>query len=198
MGGRSERSGRFVEVREPDPGPFKVRFGELVRNVRVRNGLTQTDVARLAFNDEEAKSRVSDVERGRNEPQADTIHRFCEALKIPYADVEALRASKAAVRTDLPEGPLVHIDIRPVPGFAGREDLLDAIDKALRQSGGGTAALTDIGAGTPEANKQAFPTAGQPPLPWGEGGGEGLRTIGEALPPHPSPLPTGEGTGRAR
>jgi nitrite reductase (NADH) large subunit len=39
---------------------------------------------------------------------------------------------------------------------------------------------------------------GQPPLPLGEGGGEGLRIIGEALPPHPVPLPLGEGTGCGR
>jgi nitrite reductase (NADH) large subunit len=42
------------------------------------------------------------------------------------------------------------------------------------------------------------PPAGQPSLPLGEGGGEGLRTIGEPLPPHPIPLPMGEGTGGDR
>jgi transcriptional regulator with XRE-family HTH domain len=113
----------------------------LVKNTRARKGLTQTDVARLVFNDEEAKSRVSDVENGRNEPQADTINRFCEALGIPYEDVEALRTPKSIIS----EWPLLHLDIRPVPGFTGREDLLAGVDAALWQQGG-TAALTNASA----------------------------------------------------
>jgi hypothetical protein len=38
---------------------------------------------------------------------------------------------------------ILHPEIRPVPGFTGREDLLDAIDRALWQKGGGAAALTN-------------------------------------------------------
>lgn len=144
MAGRSGKSGGFGEVRKPDPGSFQARFGELVRNARTRKGLNQSDVARLAFNDEEAKSRVSDVERGRNEPNADTINRFCEALGIRYEDVEALRRPNAVV-PGVPEGPLFHLDIRAVPGFTGRDDLLESIDKALWEQGG-TAAITQAAA----------------------------------------------------
>jgi nitrite reductase (NADH) large subunit len=36
------------------------------------------------------------------------------------------------------------------------------------------------------------------PLPWGEGGGEGLQSIGKASPPHPVPLPLVEATGGER
>jgi cobaltochelatase CobN len=40
---------------------------------------------------------------------------------------------------------------------------------------------------------------GSPPLPWGEGGGEGVQSFsGSIIPPHPSPLPMGEGTNPCR
>ena len=41
-----------------------------------------------------------------------------------------------------PTTQILHPEIRPVPGFTGREDLLEAIDRALWQKGG-AAALTN-------------------------------------------------------
>lgn len=70
---------------------FKFRFGSLVKKYRERAGLTQMDVARLVYRDEEKSSRVSDVERGRHTPQASTIADYREALKIPEHEIERLK-----------------------------------------------------------------------------------------------------------
>ena len=140
MAGRSEKSERFGKNRKVDPRSFQARFGDLVRSARARKGFTQLDVALRVYGDETKASRVSDVERGRNKPQPDTINRYCEALSIAYEEVEALRSSVSDPA--ISQQFLIHRDIRPVPGFAGREDLLEAIEKALWQYGG-TAALTN-------------------------------------------------------
>lgn len=70
---------------------FKSQFGALVKKYREKNGLTQMDVARLVYRDEEKASRVSDVERGRHDPQASTIADYRDALEIPHEDIDRLR-----------------------------------------------------------------------------------------------------------
>ena len=70
---------------------FKIAFGRLVRLYREKSGLQQLDVARLVYRDEERTSSVSDVERGRNNPQANTVANYREALQIPTAEIDKLR-----------------------------------------------------------------------------------------------------------
>lgn len=74
---------------------FKIAFGNLVRRYREKAGLQQTDVARLVYRDEERSSRVSDVERGRYNPQAATVADYREALQIPTKEIDALREYEA-------------------------------------------------------------------------------------------------------
>lgn len=74
---------------------FKIRFGKLVKKYREKNGLTQMDVARLIYRDEEKSSRVSDVERGRHDPQAVTIADYREALEIPQEEIDELRDDRS-------------------------------------------------------------------------------------------------------
>ena len=106
------RSGNSGKNREPDPRSFQILFGQLVRRYREKTGLSQMDVARLVYNDETKASRVSDVERGRHEPQAGTVADYREALRIPAAEIEALRYPP---KPDLP------------PGFAEELGLADAL-----------------------------------------------------------------------
>lgn len=86
------RSGNNGKLREQDPNSFQIRFGQVVRRYRDKRGLSQMDVARLVYSDETRTSGVSDVERGRNEPQADTIARYRDALEIPEEEIDACRS----------------------------------------------------------------------------------------------------------
>ncbi len=54
---------------------------------------------------------------------------------------------------------LVHNDIRKVPGFTGRKDLLDAIEAALWGTAGGAAALTDTSEASAAATARSGPQA---------------------------------------
>ena len=78
----------------------------------------------------------------------------CDGLSISLEELRAKERefSKAARAgegnqekppPELPHAMLVHNDIRPLPGFTGREDLLAGIDAALWGRDGGTAALTN-------------------------------------------------------
>jgi len=89
----SLRKGNSSELGPDLPNTFRHRFGALVRQRREANGLTQMDAARVVFADETKSSRISDIERGRNEPNADTINAVCAGLKIDLAEVERLRES---------------------------------------------------------------------------------------------------------
>ncbi len=86
-------SGKYVSLEAAEQVRFARAFGQLVRNYRERRGLTQSDVARLAFGDEAQKARVSDVERARFVPQANTIKQFADALGIPFQEIQALRTN---------------------------------------------------------------------------------------------------------
>lgn len=85
------RKATFGKERKSNPNSFKARFGAFIRDWRSRNGLTQMDVARLVYQDETKTTRVSDVERGRNEPTPDTVNLYCAALKIDPDDIARLR-----------------------------------------------------------------------------------------------------------
>jgi transcriptional regulator with XRE-family HTH domain len=87
---RSEKFGRR-EIDRIDPNSYQYRAGQLARRRRAQLGLTQQDVARLVYGDEERKSQVSDFERGRNEPQPDTVKRYCDALWMSVDEFEACR-----------------------------------------------------------------------------------------------------------
>jgi len=94
---------------------------------------------------------------------------------IPYVDLVPLlhdatafaRAVRGSIERAGPEADfaqlhrraptqILHPDIRPVPSFTGRDDLLDALEKALWQ-GGGKAALTDAGDATPSSPRPSEP-----------------------------------------
>lgn len=72
---------------------FKVSFGRLVRSHREQKGWTQIQLAKAVYADEEKTSRVSDVERGRYDPQAATVADYRDALSIPLAEIEQLRST---------------------------------------------------------------------------------------------------------
>ncbi|WP_280525629.1 helix-turn-helix domain-containing protein [Ruegeria arenilitoris] len=125
MGGRS---GKFGSKPAVDPLSFQARFGDLVRGVRLRNGLRLKDVARLVYNDETKASRVSDVESGRNEPTADTISLYCAALEIPVEQVERLRRG-SKLRWPIVQSPGVKSD----RNIIGRKPNVEALHRTLLQ-----------------------------------------------------------------
>ncbi|MBV8978449.1 MAG: hypothetical protein JOZ13_13840 [Alphaproteobacteria bacterium] len=85
------RSRNFAKVREEDTNSLGLQFGALVRRYMVQHGLQLQDVARLVYGDEERAPRVSDVINGRYaRPNADTISRYVQALKIPQTHIDDL------------------------------------------------------------------------------------------------------------
>ena len=136
------RTGENVKLREPNPNSFQALFGKLVRRYREKAGLKQMDVARLVYRDEEATSRVSDVERGRHCPQADTIASFRAALKISEAEVEACWQQQASQLSDsflteigLAEGILESLALRfgHEDPSGGRAKLMEFLRQKARE-----------------------------------------------------------------
>jgi len=61
---------------------FSARFGEVVREVRTRRGLSQEKLAELANLD---RTFVSMIERGKRRPTLETAKRLAGALNIPLS-----------------------------------------------------------------------------------------------------------------
>ncbi|MBI3668189.1 MAG: helix-turn-helix transcriptional regulator [Acidobacteria bacterium] len=66
---------------------FSARFGEVVREVRTRRGLSQEKLAELADLD---RTFVSMIERGKRHPTLETAKRLAEALDVPLSTMIAL------------------------------------------------------------------------------------------------------------
>lgn len=58
---------------------IKKAIGMTLRRIRVKNGLSQEDVA---FETDVSRSYISDLERGVKEPSLSIIFRLCKILKI--------------------------------------------------------------------------------------------------------------------
>lgn len=58
---------------------FSARFGEVVRQVRTRRGLSQEKLAELADLD---RTFVSMIERGKRHPTLETANSLAEALQV--------------------------------------------------------------------------------------------------------------------
>ena len=106
---------------------FQVRFGQLVRDRRIALGLSQLDLARLAYGDEERASEVADVESGRYAPKADKIARFRHALNIPIELIEQLRDAPSWPRIVSPSSGLDRV-------VSGRDADVDAVRDKLDES----------------------------------------------------------------
>ena len=126
-------------------------LGQAIRYLREDQRLTQEALADLAKVD---KQRISDIERGETRSlHAPTVKKICDGLAISLEELRAKErefskvadtggAQRTESHSNSPPAALVHNDIRPVPGFTGREELLAGIDAALWRQGG-TAALTN-------------------------------------------------------
>lgn len=77
-----------------DASRFQVEFGTLVERYIRQQGLTLEEAAYRVWGDPERKGHMSAYISGRRgKPNALTIKRFCEGLKIPFEEVERLRSS---------------------------------------------------------------------------------------------------------
>lgn len=66
-------------------------FGLLVKRYKFLHGLTNMDVARLVFHEERNANAVSDVINARyikRGPDADTVQKFMEGLRIPKREID--------------------------------------------------------------------------------------------------------------
>lgn len=64
-----------------------VIFGEVLRELRLQQGLTQDQLAELVGTE---RSHVSAIERAEKGPAFATVFLFAEALKIPASELIAL------------------------------------------------------------------------------------------------------------
>jgi tetratricopeptide (TPR) repeat protein/transcriptional regulator with XRE-family HTH domain len=126
-------------------------LGWAILYFREEQGLTRAHLAEQAGIDED---RILEIETGKTRSlQAKTLKAIANGLGLPPDDLRAKEKEFAVgepspATTTCSSAPnvipigIMHNDIRPVPGFTGREDLLADIDAALWQKGG-TAALTN-------------------------------------------------------
>ncbi|WP_176695495.1 helix-turn-helix domain-containing protein [Phaeobacter sp. B1627] len=78
---------------DPHHTTFGKAFGHLVKRRRGIEGLTQQQLAAKAFGNEDAKSRISEIENGKvQNPSARTVDRIATALDISDYDLENIRA----------------------------------------------------------------------------------------------------------
>lgn len=70
---------------------FGKAFGQLIKKLRAEEGLTQEQLARLAFGDEGRKTRISELENGKvAKPQAKTVDLLVVALNIPQEKIDRI------------------------------------------------------------------------------------------------------------
>src|SRR6059058_4508007 len=75
------------------------RLGERLRQLRVAAGLTQTDIAGDRF----SKEYISQIERGKTRPTADTIEWLAQEYRYPEAIEEYERSLPAVLGTGAAE-----------------------------------------------------------------------------------------------
>lgn len=78
-------------------------FGLKLKELRINAGLTQADVAdNLGFDEKNGKGRVSDWERGKGQPDADTFLVLCDL----YGVRDVLAEFKPELKSGIAEKPL--------------------------------------------------------------------------------------------
>ncbi len=88
---------------------FGTRFGALVKQRRGVEGLTQQELAVLAFHEESSKARISELENGRvPNPRQRTVDALVVALNLSAADLASCRKPSVP---ELPDGFLATIGI---------------------------------------------------------------------------------------
>src|SRR3954454_13403863 len=92
------------------------RFGDLLRTLRKRAGMTQEELAERAGLSRDA---ISALERGRrNRPHPPTMAAIIDALGLSEADQKALRAAtRNSIEVELPEPRSA---VRSIPVLATR------------------------------------------------------------------------------
>ncbi|WP_326559884.1 helix-turn-helix domain-containing protein [Micromonospora sp. NBC_01796] len=88
----------------PTPPPLLRRLiGSVLRRVRLRQGRTLRDVARMAG---VSVPYLSEVERGRKEPSSEVLAAICRALGLHLADLlEQVRDDLSRIEPARPVGP---------------------------------------------------------------------------------------------
>lgn len=71
---------------------LSLQFGRIVRELRLRKGISQERLAEQASLD---RTFVSMIERGRRRPTLDTAKRLASALGIPLSKIVALAEKKS-------------------------------------------------------------------------------------------------------
>jgi tetratricopeptide (TPR) repeat protein/DNA-binding XRE family transcriptional regulator len=137
-------------------GEMMVTFGHILRTHRLRQGLSQADLAVRAGL---AERSVRGIEIGRVRPRPGTVRLLAEALGLAGAELERFRES--AGPTGMEPGGVRPVRPRPaqlphgVVGFAGREAFVAALD-ALLTDRGPTAVVISALAGTAGVGKTAL------------------------------------------
>jgi tetratricopeptide (TPR) repeat protein/transcriptional regulator with XRE-family HTH domain len=139
-------------------------FGDLVRNHRLRLGLTQEDLAGKAG---VSVRTISHLETGRiTWPRAGTVRLLADALDL--TDTDRARLQVAAARPAEPVSPAVAPDPAPqvpaqlpadIGAFAGRADHLHALDALLgdkNTKSSGSAVVISAVSGTAGVGKTAL------------------------------------------
>jgi predicted ATPase/DNA-binding XRE family transcriptional regulator len=118
-------------------GDAALRFGELLRQHRLRLGLTQAELAERAMLSERT---ISDLERGLKLPQSANARRLARALQLSPELAEQLNASRQRERLTAERRTVTP---RPLPGhalpvprstFIGRERELAEAERLLESS----------------------------------------------------------------
>ncbi len=122
---------------------FGQKFGDLVREKRGNEGLTQEALAHLAFGPDARKALVSDIENGKStNPRQSTVDALAVALNISREDIAARRqgADPRPAPTSKPDAPAIsNLPDVKTRFFHGRDQYLTELRAALEV---GDAAIT--------------------------------------------------------
>lgn len=134
-----------------------------VRQLRLEKGWNQNE---LAFHADLAPSVISQIETGKREPSATTLHKLADALGVDIPDLFE--------RFDSPKdrSPLRLDDIEERVKEAPEEDLYELKDLLLKE----VERLSDL-IPLPQKLQQKL---GQEPTPWSQEDKHNLRSLGRA------------------